>query len=74
MQASFLAVVYVTCTNMPSSCCVLLTASHMCQPQVVQTLGNLCHTREATILLSLLQPAPEVGFTATGGAGSLFCR
>jgi ABC-type cobalamin/Fe3+-siderophores transport system ATPase subunit len=29
--------------------------------QIVQTLADFCHVRQATILLALLQPAPEVG-------------
>ena len=28
--------------------------------QIVQTIGNFCHLRDATVLMALLQPAPEV--------------
>jgi ABC-type cobalamin/Fe3+-siderophores transport system ATPase subunit len=28
--------------------------------QIVQTLADFCHVRGATVLLALLQPAPEV--------------
>ena len=30
--------------------------------QIVKILRNFCHLRDATILLALLQPAPEVRF------------